>query len=340
MRTQFFTTATLLVACTGPRGDAGPKPARPDPQRECLADEVDHATAQAVAMDAIDAEELGSPASGPLRTMGAEPTPLDLDGDGRPEIDVTFEGLLGAYSRDHWLYTKTDGCTRFLGRFEEAYLWPGTARHAGMLDLLVLLPTGELDEVSEGGGTMTRLVFDGTRYEPDGSVVCPRVTRDVPRDTRCPGAWGDRGAWIETGAWDDGATPSSAHACISPAADAAAQFGSTKLVGGKITDIDGDGAPDFAYGSEEFAGTVGSEVEVYVSNHGCARDVGRITVLDEPVWNADSGELQGGWVEQPVGSCRAGEVGNVLVYYRLDATGLVESRRTRCPCEGGPAECR
>ena len=325
--------ALLSCACASAPAPSASK--SPTHQSVCVGDVVAHATEDAVRTGA-DEGELGSPIVGPL---GDEAAPLDLDGDGRPEVTVSFEGLVGAYSRRRWVYADAEGCARFLGAFEEAYLWPGTQRHAGLQDILVLQVSGDGEAVADGGGTMTRLVFDGQRYVPDGSLECPVLERGAPRDARCPGAWGGRGAWVETEAWSDGASPRSVDACVSPAADARVAFEGADLTSVELADIDGDGQADLAFGSEAFSGSAGHELEVYVTHGGCPRSVGRISALGEPSWDAERGELMGGWTEATAGTCEPGDVAAVYVYYRLEDSGLVESRRVTCACGEPEGRC-
>jgi hypothetical protein len=183
-----------LAACGEDRGSPAPRSAAPAPAAPtvgCVSDVGAHAAEEARRMYDPLPEEL-VPDVEPLRMMGeTTATPFDLDGDGRPEISVSFPSQYGAYSRQRWIYSSAGGCARSLGNLEETFLWLGTTRTGGHLDLWVL---EGLDEAYSGGGTLKRYAFDGTRYVVRDTLECPTV--DVqPRDPRCPGRDGAPGTW-------------------------------------------------------------------------------------------------------------------------------------------------
>lgn len=354
MRTTALVLVMLALGCGSP-GDAPaapttvaapvpqpaiaqPAPAPPPtapvvppapPQPTCVADVRAHALAEAASLYGVSAAEL-APEVTPFPAIATGPR-VDLDGDGQPETDVTFPSQYGAYSRRHWVYGSAGGCARALGSFEESYLFVSTARHEGLLDLLLF--TGD-DGLPQGAGTMTRLAFDGARYAPRETIACPSVDT-AGRDDRCPGRDGAPGRWAQTGAWDEGAP-----ACADPASDAAARFEGAEVEAVTLPDIDGDGRADVAYTSPDAGGNTAMELEVYLSQSGCARRAGRMSAMDTPTWDATQRELRGGWIETPPGACGPGDTGSVVVFYRLEGSALVESRRVSCPCEGGPPECQ
>jgi hypothetical protein len=163
---------------------SAPEPRAPQPDDEATAEAhacIDDMLEDARARGSADGVWTTTPSTAADLSVRRLP---DVDGDGEDEWLVTHEADCGVSGNCPYLLYRSLGCVFFAGEFWAAYesVLPRTHRRVH-----------DLEAWTKGGcagleGTISRLRWTGTGYQPYETIDCSCDEMDPARHPDCPGA--------------------------------------------------------------------------------------------------------------------------------------------------------